>query len=863
MRYNCIVKFNSIILFSALALVAVRGAFAAHPCVYFRAADLPALRVKAENVDWARAIVAKWHREVDSAVSRHVDDPSFAPSRLQMNWTEGRRYTRCWTNGNFIPRREGNAKYPTVRIAYARTWGDCPYRSVPWESNPRYATDDGCFLNNKPTDFPGNLVPIEHSGMAAELVNEKLLDMAYKSAILYSLEGDEKHAKFAADIVWTIVRGGAQQEEINPGAVDNCGFLSWETLGDSRRYWTIPLVWDMLYAYFNSKYFKSQEFANGIPGEMWCPGHPEGAEWASRQFEIFFKKFIDNKLNRGGGLLGNWNMNEQQSAMLYALALEPDAKYADGKGRRHYVKALVRGPTTERHGAYCDVLRANIDPVTGLWPEAPGGYGQGSICQLVKFAFLYWKNGLDILARDALLEKASRSTLQMLHSNGYVANVGDASYAKMWGEQLEFLLAYHSTKGDEAAAAKCASFLEMLGKRNLNNDIAFFFYLPSISRAVSMMPPTAVSSKPPYRGSVLSRVSYAPLYPTIVERNPAVSGDMNDALSFALSGASLKMGHRHANGISLELCARGEIFAPDPGAGSNYWSDDNRFYYHNVAAHNTVVPNGMEADDARPLDFTVVASEPAAVAGADVFESKSPYRQYVTVEGEFVNRGMVAKQRRTVAIIRTGKKTGYFLDVFKSKVERGGFIETALPKGEYHDYLLHLLGDPIEVIYGRECNTVFDGNSGYGYSYFTEAKSYDAADGWSGSVCYSDALTTRVFIPSQAKVAGTVEKPCTAFTMLGPKVFRHYDASVKSRPCPTLMVRQEGEAWRHPFVAVIEPCADAGSGIVERVEQRSLSTDGVEITVWLKGGRRDVVTLSCDGKMSVATFSGKRQVGKY
>ena len=27
-------------------------------------------------------------------------------------------------------------------------------------------------------------------------------------------------AKFAADIVWTLVRGGAQQEEINPGAVD-------------------------------------------------------------------------------------------------------------------------------------------------------------------------------------------------------------------------------------------------------------------------------------------------------------------------------------------------------------------------------------------------------------------------------------------------------------------------------------------------------------------------------------------------------------------------------------------------------------------------------------------------------------------
>ncbi len=841
-------KFNCIVLASAVALSALGGAFAAHPCVYFRASDLPALRAKAENVDWVREIVTKWHREVDSAVSRHADDPSFAPSRLQMNWEGGRHYTKFWTNGNTVPRREGNAKYPTVRIAYARTWGDCPYRSVPWESNPPYSRDEGCFLNDKPTDFPGNLVPIEHSGMAAELINERLLDMAYKSAILYSLEGDEKYAKFAADIVWTIVRGGAQQEEINPGAVDNCGFLSWETLGDTRRYWVIPLVWDMLYDYFHSTYFSSAEFKNGIPGEMWCPGHPEGAEWASRQFEIFFKKFIDNKLNRGGGLLGNWNLNEQQSAMLYALALDSNAKYADGKGRGYYVKALVKGPTTEHHGAYCDVLRANIDPATGLWPEAPGGYGQGSICQLVKFGFIYWKNGLDILARVPLLEKASRATLQMLHGNGYVANVGDASYAKMWGEQLELLLAYHSAKGDDEEASKCASLIEILGKRDLNNDIAFFFYQDHV---------TAVSSKPTYRGSLLSRVSYAPLYPTIVERNPVISGDVNDALSFALSGASLKMGHRHANGITLELCARGEIFAPDPGAGSNYWSEDNRFYYHNVAAHNTVVPNGMEADDGQPLDFTVVAAEPAAVAGADVFETKSPHRQYVTVEGEFRNRGLVAKQRRTVAIIRTGKKTGYFLDVFKSKVEYGGFIE-------YHDYLLHLLGDPFEVVNGMECNSVFDTDSGFGYSYFSDAKAYDAMNGWEGSVRYSDDLTTRVFLPAVPKVAGTVEKSRTAFTLAGPKVFRHYNASVKNRPCPALMVRQQGEAWRHPFVAVVEPCAGE-KGVIESVEQKALQGDAVEITVVYrsKKHRKDVVTVKGDGTLTVESFSGNRLVGRY
>lgn len=111
--------------------ISVAAAESRHPCVYFRADELPSLREKAKDVAWAREIVARWHREVDSAVLRHADDPSFAPSRLQMNWTEGKRYTKAWTQDNFIPRREGNAKYPTIRIAYARTWGTCPSSKNP------------------------------------------------------------------------------------------------------------------------------------------------------------------------------------------------------------------------------------------------------------------------------------------------------------------------------------------------------------------------------------------------------------------------------------------------------------------------------------------------------------------------------------------------------------------------------------------------------------------------------------------------------------------------------------------------------------------------------------------------------------
>ena len=80
----------------------------------------------------------------------------------------------------------------------------------------------------------------------------------------------------------------------------------------------------MIYNYLYDEYFDSKQFKQGIPGEMWAPAHPEGKEWALECFEIMFKRLIENKLKRGGGLQGNWNMNEHQSAMLYALALDDD-----------------------------------------------------------------------------------------------------------------------------------------------------------------------------------------------------------------------------------------------------------------------------------------------------------------------------------------------------------------------------------------------------------------------------------------------------------------------------------------------------------------------------------------------------------
>ena len=84
---------------------------------------------------------------------------------------------------------------------------------------------------------------------------------AYRASILFYLTGEKKYAEFSADILWTFVWGASYQKQVNPDEdYDANGFLSWETLGDSRRFATVALTYDFLYNYLQNEYFTAPEF---------------------------------------------------------------------------------------------------------------------------------------------------------------------------------------------------------------------------------------------------------------------------------------------------------------------------------------------------------------------------------------------------------------------------------------------------------------------------------------------------------------------------------------------------------------------------------------------------------------------------
>ena len=838
----------------------------AHPRVFVTYSDRAAIRAKVRQVEWAKEIVEELKREVNPIVAIHRQNPEYVISRMQMHWEPGKRYTRFYTEGNFIPRREGNAKYPTVRLTYGRAASNsvplAPLdKIIPYGDGSLTKPADTHLgivrITDKPAtglsalgqEVPYDTVPFNRTGLGTETVNRAFIQLAWKSSILYYLTEEKSYAKLAADILWTFVRGAAQQEQVNPDweathAGQGCinGYLSFETLGDTRHFATLPLAYDMIYHYLREEYFDSDQFVKGLDGQLWAPAHPEGKEWALGCFEKMFKRLIENKLNRGGGLQGNWNMNEHQSAMLYALALDADHTYADGKGRAYYVNRLVYGPTTESHGAYIDVLRANISPTTGLWPEAPGGYGQGSVEQLVRFGFVYYRNGLDFLSADPLLAKASRSTVQLLFPNGYVTNIGDATYSTMRTDQLELMLAYAQDKHDMESMKTLAALMKYVKQRNLGGEFYYslFFYLPEIPQ---------VEGHP-----TLPRTSYSAVHSVIFGRNNA--DKPQDALAFTLAGFGKDMGHRQPNGMTMELYGRGHVLAPDQGVGQDYWGKDTHEYKINVAAHNTVSPNGKGADNNMPQNLEILHAEPALIEGEAPDYEVSPNHQYVDALNHFYTREVKAEQRRMLSIIRTSPHTGYFVDIFRSDV--------ADEENRYHDYLYHNMGTGSELFLSSGqpmpmSSFPLDSLSGKGYAYFTTLGSSENPGDF--HVDYHlgiDDTHMRMFVPDGGK-GRTVYQLNSLFN------HRYYEPSLHTLPVPALLVRQQGEAWNRPFIAVYEPYGNGAEAQIRSVyigkthKQKGVAKLSVE---YFGKDKVDHIIHSVDEKEE-ADYMGIRFTGTY
>lgn len=782
-----------------------------HPVIYASASDKATILQKIADEEWAKEAFTKIRGNVEKYADRHTADPQWIISRLAMYWKEGERYTQCYLKNQNWDRGEGDAPVPTVRMPGMRTWNK--YYNVPLEDRQPYnETGDMLGLNRQNPSAPPVLVPYKESGHMVRGNNVEILTLAENAAFVYWVTGEEKFARFAADIFNTWLIGTYYMNPIldpekstggtggwEPGGI--CGYYDYEQIHDDLALHAAT-VYDFLYDYLNANpHVHLKEIGK------------ETKEVAG----VVFKRFIDIGFIRGGKS-GNWNVNGWNMILRPILVLEENEAYPDGKGKDYYLHYLTN-ESTIYHDAIPDMVKT-YDPVTGLWPESPG-YSFGTIQMLLDWAILLKRSGIDVIADNPILQKAAMAVFPWMDDAANMVVFGDSRGGSANFLTFENLLTYYTQTANKKGIESTASALNKglsLGKYNRSNAgwTGICTYAPTI---------------PVVKSETSERTSYSPHHRFITMKNWTAPFKMMAALYGGTDGY-----HLTANGLALQLYGYGYALAPDAAAYESYWSKDHVYHQSPVGA-NTILPGYSEGK------IVIEAMEPMVESGKFVNEKAlTPFLNFADISA--------GEKRRTVALVRTSDSDGYYIDIFRSDLND-------------NDYLFHNVGTNLEVVDVRGNILPFNQQDKFertyhaGYEWFTNIRKTEYARNFIASWTMPENITARLWMTGEkGRQIYKVDAPATTLN----KGLTPGNVSMPPSVTPTLIVRQEdNNAKAHPFVSVYE-AYKGDTPHVKQVTAMSVGENCAGVKVLTGNKREDYVFSATDSQVySLASrtfFSG-------
>lgn len=762
----------------ALVLCVASAARAEHPEVLVTPADREAMIAKIGQCEWAKAAYAALKARIDPYVEKCRSDPTWMSSRLAMNWRTHYQTPICrnshWVGGS------GTAPVATPRFAGARDWAtnfSPPSDIADWKP---YADDDGKVWLLDKQSGQCEWVDPGLTGRSLEAMNQRIMESAADAAFVYWISGDEKYAKYAADILWTYMYGFSfvTPPDLPPGDKSMApiiGVTSFEVIHEDI---VTPLSesYDFLHDYLVKQGRDVTIIQKGL------------------------KRFADRVIAGGSGQ-GNWNLNEARIIAYAGLPLEANDSYADQKGRPYYVDVVLNARLPNQTGI-THVINEGYDPQTMLWPEAPG-YGFGGTKDIVLIASLVGADpeGRKLLA-DPRLSRAILAQLALIYPNGFSVGVGDTTNTRINAMALELLIAAARQRGDHETEARLTpALLREMDSGGYNRDAQS--NLVALTKYVGQLAPAAAG------GDQQARTYFATPLNIIMQRNPAA--DPRYALAAALYGTA--GGHVHANGMAIELYGAGLILGADPGRGVSYWQPDQANYYAQPPGHNTVIVDGCST---YPIGRGQIALAPQALEPPFTEAGVSP--NFGFVEAAFQYSKPAADQQRTLALVRTGPKSGFYFDVFRSRAHD--------TQGEFNDYLYHDIGK-LQGILDSKGNALerpgssdtFPTQSGLlkGYSYFKNVHWWDE----SGNIhAIFDSEVGEAAMPKMDMwMLGRADR--RVFSAMGPPDHAgrgELPPGAEEKPMAVMIIRQNGDAWRQPFIAVYEPYLNSDGPAIRTVE---------------------------------------------
>lgn len=343
----------------------------------------------------------------------------------------------------------------------------------------------------------------------------------------------------------------------------------------------------------------------------------------------------------------------------------------------------------------------------------------------------------------------------------------------------------------------------------------------------------------------ITQTFYAPNVSWFVQRNK-----YNDAHNGLMISQYASYGnHAHSNGVAMELYGKGYILGAESGIGSSYFEKPYLEYYSQFPAHNTVMVDGIskypEMLSNHPFDLLSCYPEPGQQDGY--------YPGISFSDVYFLEPESRSDQNRLLSIVRTGETTGYYVDIFRSRKQRGG--------DKFHDYFYHNLGQELFIDHAdgqaidlqTSDEMAFAGGHLFALDYMWDKKSARTNNHYQAT--WKMAMPDDNHIYMHLWMKGTEGREVFSIKAPPCKAFRTNDLfpyEVNKSPYLTIAARQHGEAWEHPFVSIFEPATEKEGRSIESIQsfqpEQTTAKGFVGLIVKSKQGRTDYIFSTVNGE---------------
>lgn len=854
-----------------------------HPRLMTTDAERPRIQNQVANEAWAKEVLDGILERIDPYVEKTQTEPDWLYSRLMMYWKS--KATQVYIRGGVYSHADGEAPVPTVRFGSTRGVYSAINRPKIEDIIPYMDDTKGVYFHNSAKeDHPLEWAEQSNvSGNSIESVNTEIMRLAKDAAFIYWLTGNEKYAKFAFDVFDTYLMGMYYRTEpidLNNGHAQTLtGMSTFEVIQEGVLN-ELAYTYDFLYNYIVK--IEPEVLAGRT-------GFPEN-EGLRAAYEATLKKWIDITI-KNGVPQNNWNLHQAKHILKVAMVLDDNNRYADGKGRTYYIDYILN-KTSARQWSLTRFMEYGYDYHTGIWNECPG-YAIGVTKDLMNFIRDYDNTfNQNLLPYTPVMKRAVTVLPQYLFPNGDITAFGDTYYGALNTEAMTDMIRLaqkYGNKEDEIEFTRLYRLFEpgtgALSEgydQNANNRLSRGGGLDKSTgnsrQQTSVRPdetdrqhklPAQVSSfftskpleldpdiEPGKSEDYITQTFYAPNVSWFVQRNGT-----NSQNGLMISQYGSYGNHAHANGIAIELYGKGYVLGPESGIGSSYFEKPYLEYYSQFPAHNTVMVDGIskypEMLSNHPFDLLSCYPQP--------MQKEGYYDRITYSEVYFLEPESRSDQNRLLSIVRTGETSGYYVDIFRSKRQRGG--------EKFHDYFYHNLGQEIFIRNAQGTSLqlessdemAFAGGHLFALDYMWDKQSIRTSDDyqaiWKMAMPDSNHIYMHLWMKGYEgrEVFSIKAPPCKAF-----RSNHRIPYEVDKHPFLTIAARQHGEAWNHPFVSIFEPTTESeGRSIVSitSFEPKDASGDFVGLIVKSQSGRTDYIFSSIQDE--IVAYQGVEVNGTY